>query len=187
MRFTLIIILAMMVAVVGFIVLVERGERRIPVQYAKRVVGRRMMGGQSTHLPLKVNAGGVIPVIFASSLLAFPQTLAQCRVGQEQSLAERTCCSAIQHGEPLYYLLFVGADHLLLLLLRFDHLQSERSGRQHAQVRRLHSGHPSGQEYRRLHEQDSDQDHGGRRLVPGDPVADPGDHDFAASSCSTCR
>src|ERR1700733_13097594 len=59
----LIVILAMMVAVVGFIVLVERGERRIPVQYAKRVVGRRMMGGQSTHLPLKVNAGGVIPVI----------------------------------------------------------------------------------------------------------------------------
>ena len=71
----LIIILVMMVAVVAFIILVERGERRIPVQYAKRVVGRRMMGGQSTHLPLKVNAGGVIPVIFASSFLAFPQTL----------------------------------------------------------------------------------------------------------------
>ena len=67
----LLIILVMMVAVVGFIVLVERGERRIPVQYAKRVMGRRMMGGQSTHLPLKVNAGGVIPMIFASSLLAF--------------------------------------------------------------------------------------------------------------------
>src|ERR1700681_1839369 len=72
-----IIILVMMIAVVGFIVLVERGERRIPVQYAKRVIGRRRMGGQSTHLPLKVNAGGVIPVIFASSLLAFPQTLTQ--------------------------------------------------------------------------------------------------------------
>jgi preprotein translocase subunit SecY len=73
----LIIILAMMIAVVAFIVLVERGERRIPVQYAKRVVGRKVMGGQSTHMPLKVNAGGVIPVIFASSILAFPQTLAQ--------------------------------------------------------------------------------------------------------------
>ena len=68
-----VVILVMMVAVVAFIVLVERGERRIPVQYAKRVIGRRMMGGQSTHLPLKVNAGGVIPVIFACSLLAFPQ------------------------------------------------------------------------------------------------------------------
>jgi preprotein translocase subunit SecY len=76
----LIFIVSMMIAVVGFIVLVERGERRIPVQYAKRVVGRRMMGGQATHLPLKVNAGGVIPVIFASSLLAFPQTLCcRCR------------------------------------------------------------------------------------------------------------
>src|SRR5512147_3212836 len=63
----LIIILCVMVLVVALIVLVERGERRIPVQYAKRVVGRRMMGGQSTHMPLKVNAGGVIPVIFASS------------------------------------------------------------------------------------------------------------------------
>src|SRR5207253_6262476 len=71
----LIMILAMMIAVVAFIVLVERGERRIPVQYAKRVIGRRVMGGQSTHMPLKVNAGGVIPVIFASSILAFPQTL----------------------------------------------------------------------------------------------------------------
>src|SRR5271155_5739593 len=59
----LIALIAMMIAVVAFIVLVERGERRIPVQYAKRVVGRRVMGGQSTHMPLKVNAGGVIPVI----------------------------------------------------------------------------------------------------------------------------
>src|SRR5947209_911684 len=72
---TLLVLLVMMIAVVAFIVLVERGERRIPVQYAKRVVGRRVMGGQSTHMPLKVNAGGVIPVIFASSILAFPQTL----------------------------------------------------------------------------------------------------------------
>src|SRR6202789_158759 len=74
---TLIFLLAMMIAVVAFIVLVERGERRIPVQYGKRVIGRRVMGGQSTHMPLKVNAGGVIPVIFASSILAFPQTIAQ--------------------------------------------------------------------------------------------------------------
>src|SRR6266853_1955669 len=63
-----------MVAVVAFIVWVERSERRIPVQYAKRVVGRKVMGGQSTHLPLRVNAGGVMPVIFASSILTLPQT-----------------------------------------------------------------------------------------------------------------
>jgi preprotein translocase subunit SecY len=64
-----------MVLVVAFIVFVERGQRRLPVQYARRVVGRRMMGGQTTHLPLKVNVSGVIPPIFASSLLMFPATV----------------------------------------------------------------------------------------------------------------
>src|SRR5258707_1190340 len=71
----LLLLLLFMVAVVAFIVFMERSERRIPVQYAKRVVGRRIMGGQSTHLPLRVNSGGVMPVIFASSLLSIPQML----------------------------------------------------------------------------------------------------------------
>src|ERR1700744_3875868 len=62
----------MMIAVVAFIIFVERSERRIPVQYAKRMVGRRMTDSQSTHLPLKVNSGGVMPVIFASSILSAP-------------------------------------------------------------------------------------------------------------------
>ena len=118
----LIIILAMMVAVVAFIILVERGERRIPVQYAKRVVGRRMMGGQSTHLPLKVNAGGVIPVIFASSSLAFPQTLNQVVFLPKQPVsdghAERDLRLVAAVFCPVHR-----ADHLLLFLLRFDHLQ----------------------------------------------------------------
>src|SRR5215467_14537242 len=70
----LIVLMAFMVAVVGFVVVVERGQRKISVQYAKRVVGRRVLGGQATHLPLRVNTGGVIPVIFASSILTFPQT-----------------------------------------------------------------------------------------------------------------
>lgn len=100
------IIGAVMVAVIGLIVLVERGERRIPVQYAKRVVGRRMMGGQSTHLPMKVNAGGVIPVIFASSLLTFPQTLTQVAFIRDNAYLSAMLRS-IQHAEPLYILLFV--------------------------------------------------------------------------------
>jgi preprotein translocase subunit SecY len=99
-------ILIMMVFVVAFIVLVERGERRIPVQYAKRVVGRRVMGGQATHMPLKVNAGGVIPVIFASSILAFPQTLAQVPFVKGVPWLSATL-GAIRHSEPLYYVLFV--------------------------------------------------------------------------------
>ncbi len=102
----LIIILAIMVFVVAFIVLVERGERRIPVQYAKRVVGRRMMGGQSTHMPLKVNAGGVIPIIFASSLLAFPLTLQGIPfIANNKWLSG--FFGSIRSGEPLYVLLFI--------------------------------------------------------------------------------
>ena len=74
--FQIILLLVVMVLVIAAIVFVERGHRRVTVQYAKRVVGRRMYGGSSTHIPLKVNTGGVIPVIFASSILAFPATVA---------------------------------------------------------------------------------------------------------------
>lgn len=73
----LLLLLLIMIVVIAVIVFVERGQRRIPVQYAKRVVGRRIYGGQSTHLPLKVNTAGVIPPIFASSLIIFPATIAQ--------------------------------------------------------------------------------------------------------------
>jgi preprotein translocase subunit SecY len=103
---TLVGLLVMMVVVVAFIVLVERGERRIPVQYAKRVVGRRVMGGQSTHMPLKVNAGGVIPVIFASSILAFPSTLLSVAWVKDVHWLYNMLDS-IKHGEPMYYVLFV--------------------------------------------------------------------------------
>jgi len=72
----ILLIAALMVAVVGAIVFVEAGQRRIPVQYAKRIVGRKMYGGQTTHLPLKVNTAGVIPPIFASSVIMFPATIA---------------------------------------------------------------------------------------------------------------
>ncbi|HSU88957.1 MAG TPA: SecY family transport protein, partial [Terriglobia bacterium] len=87
-----------------FIVLVERGQRRITVQYAKRVVGRRVLGGQSTHLPLRVNTGGVIPVIFASSILTFPQTFGLV-VRENRVLSAIT--DALRFGEPLYNLLYV--------------------------------------------------------------------------------
>jgi preprotein translocase subunit SecY len=100
---TLLILVAMMVAVVAFVVLVERGQRRIPVQYAKRVVGRRVLGGQSTHLPLRINTGGVIPVIFASSILTFPQTFGL--VSTNTWL--RSITDALRFGEPLYNLLYI--------------------------------------------------------------------------------
>jgi len=72
-----IVYLAVAIALIAAIVMVQEGQRRIPVQYAKRIVGRKMYGGQSTHIPLRVNQAGVIPVIFASSILTFPLTLAQ--------------------------------------------------------------------------------------------------------------
>ncbi len=100
---TLLVLIVMMVAVVAFVVLVERGQRRIPVQYAKRVVGRRVLGGQSTHLPLRINTGGVIPVIFASSILTFPQTFGL--VSTNTWL--RSITDALRFGEPLYNLLYV--------------------------------------------------------------------------------
>src|SRR6202042_3616390 len=85
----LVILIAMMIAIVAFIVFVERSERRIPVQYAKRIVGRRLMGGQSTHLPLKVNSGGVMPVIFASSVLSAPLLFAQSSLVQNSAALTR--------------------------------------------------------------------------------------------------
>jgi preprotein translocase subunit SecY len=95
---------ALMVFTVAAIIFMERGQRRVPVQYAKRLVGRRMYGGSSTHIPLKVNTGGVIPVIFASSLLAFPATIAQMfpTGSWGQALATQ-----LAWGMPLYNLLYV--------------------------------------------------------------------------------
>jgi preprotein translocase subunit SecY len=97
-------VIVLMAVVIAFIVFVEGGQRRIPVQYAKRVVGRRVMGGQMTYLPLRVNSGGVIPPIFASSLLTFPQTLAL--IAQSKSPIFHRFAAAISWGEPLYILIY---------------------------------------------------------------------------------
>ncbi len=99
-----IILLVVMLAVVAAIVLFERAQRKIPVQYAKRVIGRRMMGGQSTHLPLRVNSGGVIPVIFAASILSFPTTFG---LFAKDNKFLKGMTQALAWGEPLYTLLYV--------------------------------------------------------------------------------
>ncbi|MGC2330484.1 MAG: preprotein translocase subunit SecY [Candidatus Acidiferrales bacterium] len=101
-------LIALMLAVVAFIVFVEGGQRRIPVQYAKRVMGRKVMGGQMTYLPLRVNSGGVIPPIFASSLLTFPQTAAMIfQSGQNKTGFFQKFAAAISWGEPIYTVLYV--------------------------------------------------------------------------------
>jgi preprotein translocase subunit SecY len=98
-------LVAVMVAVVGAIVFVERAQRKIPIQYARRVVGRRVYGGTSTYLPLRVNTGGVIPVIFASSMLAIPQTIGSIQslqnVGWVQEILRQ-----MQYAAPLYDLMY---------------------------------------------------------------------------------
>ncbi|MGB8459575.1 MAG: preprotein translocase subunit SecY [Candidatus Acidiferrum sp.] len=101
----LIFLIAFMIAVVAFIVYVEGGQRRIPVQYAKRVIGRKVMGGQSSYLPLRVNSGGVIPPIFASSLLAFPATAALV-LGSRWAFVN-TIKERLAWGEPLYTVVYV--------------------------------------------------------------------------------
>jgi preprotein translocase subunit SecY len=101
----LIFIITIMVAVCAVIVFVERGQRRIPVSYAKRVVGRKIYGGQSTHLPLRVNTGGVIPIIFAASVITIPSTMAQMiKVPVIQNIAQQ-----FGMGMPLYVLLYITA------------------------------------------------------------------------------
>jgi len=95
----------LMLAVVAFIVYVERGQRRIPVSYAKRVVGRKVYGGQSTHLPLRVNTGGVIPIIFAASIITIPATVAQLiKIPIFQTVAQQ-----FGLGMPLYNLLYIAS------------------------------------------------------------------------------
>ena len=98
------ILIVVMILVVAFIVFVERSERRIPVQYAKRVVGRKMMGGQSTYMPFRVNAGGVMPVIFAASILSAPLFLAQYF---KNVRGFGTIFDQLRSNEPLYEFLYI--------------------------------------------------------------------------------
>ena len=102
---SVILFVMIMLALVAAIVFVERGQRRLPVSYAKRVVGRKIYGGQSTHLPLRVNTGGVIPIIFAAAVITIPATIAQMiKVPLIQNIAVQ-----FGQGMPLYVLLYVAA------------------------------------------------------------------------------
>jgi preprotein translocase subunit SecY len=100
----ILLLVVFFVAVIAAIIFMERGNRRVTVQYAKRVVGRRMYGGSSTHIPLKVNTGGVIPVIFASSILAFPATIAG--MFQAGSWGD-SVVRQLSYGMPLYNLMYI--------------------------------------------------------------------------------
>ncbi|MCD4734391.1 preprotein translocase subunit SecY, partial [bacterium] len=99
-----IVILIVMVVVIAFVVIVQQGQRKIKVQYAKRIVGRKVYGGQTSHIPLRVNTAGVIPIIFASSLIMFPNTIMMfVKTDWLQSIA-----NALAPGQPLYLILYAG-------------------------------------------------------------------------------
>lgn len=103
----LVILIAMMVLVIAVIIFIERAQRKIPIQYPKRVVGRKMYGGVSTHLPLKLNTGGVIPIIFAASVIALPQTFAQFLRFPSLKPYIDWIVRNMSLGMPLYNLIYV--------------------------------------------------------------------------------
>ncbi len=112
----LIAVIAVIILVLGFVVFMNNAERRIPVQYAKRVVGRKMYGGQSTNIPIKVAMAGVIPIIFATSILAFPTTIAQfCGVNINEPGFWRGILRSISYGGWVYAVL----DFLLIIFFTF--------------------------------------------------------------------
>ncbi len=108
----IIILIGVSIVVIGGVIAIQKGQRRIPVQYAKRVIGRRMYGGQGTHIPLRVNQAGVIPIIFASAILLFPATLAQFF----QNIAfMKSMSNALSPGQPLYLILYA----ILIIVFTF--------------------------------------------------------------------
>ncbi len=163
------------VAIIAFVALMEQAQRRIPVQYAKRMVGRRMYGGTSTYIPLKVNQAGVIPVIFASSLLYIPQLAAQLFNKNATSGWAQWIEANLARGRLGGVRRAVLRAHRLLhLLLCVDHLQPDRGGRQHEEVRRLHSRHPAGRADGGLPELRAQPPDRRRVAVPGLGRPDPG-------------
>ncbi|MBN2364436.1 preprotein translocase subunit SecY [candidate division WOR-3 bacterium] len=105
--FTVVILGLMMILITAAVVMITQGQRRIPVQYAKRVVGRKVYGGQSTHLPLNVNSAGIIPIIFAQSIMMFPQTIAQFFQNSTSASLLAIFSAWMQPGEIVYNVIYV--------------------------------------------------------------------------------
>ena len=138
----IVFMLVMAVAVITFIVFMERAQRRILVQYPKRQQGNRMFGGESSHLPLKINVSGVIPPIFASSLLLMPATMASFGGGRRLGVAGDGLGLARPRAAAVPAALR-RPHRVLRVLLHRDRVQSTGYGRQSAQARRLHPRHPA--------------------------------------------
>ena len=140
----LVALLLLAVLLLVAIVFIEQGQRRIPVQFAKRVVGRRMYGGQSTYIPLKVNQSGVIPIIFASSVLYLPILLTNVLPadGWGADVQRWINDNLVQPDSIVYVLDLRPADHRLRVLLHGHRVRPGPAGGEHPQAGRVHPGHP---------------------------------------------
>ena len=157
------------IAVTGFVVFMERGQRRITVNYAKRQMGRQMYAAQTSHLPFKINMAGVIPPIFASSLILFPATLGSW-FGQSESMGWlKDFATTLSPGQPIYVMVYAGAIIFFCFFLYGVDVQSEGNGRKPEKVRRLCAGNSSGRADRQIHRRRDVAVDPGRR-----PVRHPG-------------
>ena len=174
--FFILLFMVIAVATIAIIVFVERAQRRIPVQYPKRQVGNRMFGGDSTHMPMKINTSGVIPPIFASSILLIPAAIAGFATNGPGWL--QTIAGPARAGPAALHVSVRVHDHLLLVFLHRGGVQSGGDGGQFEEIRRLHPGHPARQRDGGVLRPDPDPaDHGRRRLPGADlPVAANSDH-----------
>ena len=171
------VVMVIGLAVMAGVIFMEQAQRRIPVQYAKRMVGRRLLGGTSTYIPIKVNQAGVIPVIFASSMLYLPVLYAQFQPGTADAPnpISNWIASNLTTGSWVYELMFFLPDHLLRLLLRLDHLRPGRGQRQHEEVRRLHPWSPRRRPDRAVPRPRALAAHRAGCAVPGHHRPDPRD------------
>ena len=159
---TALIIFALVVLVTAFVCFVERGQRKILVNYAKRQVGRKVYGGQTSHLPLKLNMAGVIPPIFASSIILFPATLVGWFGSSEGFRWLRNIAATLHPGQPIYAILYASAIIFFCFLLHGARLQSEGDGGQPEEKRRFRSRHTPRRPDRALHREDHDAAHAHR-------------------------
>ena len=180
----LIIFLAvMMVAVVAFIVFAESGQRKIPVQYARRVVGRKMLGGQSTYIPLKINTSGVIPPIFASAIIMFPATILQfINVPALQNLS-----TYLSPGSALYEVLFVFFILFFCYFYTAVVFNPEDLAENLKKYGGLHPGGPPGEEDRGVHRQGGHPHHARRGDLRRVHLRAPGPADLEAQRALLLR
>ena len=146
----ILLVIVMAVAVIAFIVFMERAQRRLLIQYPKRQVGNKMFEGQSSHLPLKLNTSGVIPPIFASSLLLLPTTVANFNAGSGPEWFQ-WLITQLGHGRPLFLFLYLALIVFFAFFYTAIVFNPTETADNLQEAWRLHSGHPAGRTHRRIH------------------------------------